>query len=114
MFFSELELQRIERDVGALCERRSPAHIRDKLRHDYKIEGQSVILFEVRPQWNDPSKYLELPYAKITYVKSRKIWKLYWHRADLTFHRYDPKESARQLSELVEEIDTDPYACFFG
>lgn len=80
----------------------------------YKVDGQSVILFEVRPQWNDPSKYLELPYAKLTFVRSRNLWKLYWRRADLKFHNYQPKSSARDLSALVEEIEKDPYGCFHG
>ena len=114
MAFSELELQRIKRDAGVFCAKRSPAHLRDKLRHDYRVERQSVILFEVRPQWNDPNTFLKLPYAKLTYIRSRNIWKLYWRRADQKFHRYDPKESAPYLAELIAEIDRDPHGCFFG
>ena len=114
MAFSELELQRIKREVGGLCKKRSPVHLRGKLRTEYKIEGLSIILYEVRPQWNDPKNFLELPFAKITYIKSRNIWKFFWRRADLKWHRYDPLDSAGQLSELIREIDTDPHACFFG
>jgi len=51
MAYSDIELQRIKRDVGGLCEKKSPAHLRDQLRVEYKIENQSVILCEVRPQW---------------------------------------------------------------
>ncbi len=114
MAFSEIELQRIKRDVSGLCKKRSPSHLRDKIRTEYKVEGQSVILFEVRPKWNDPKIFHKMPFAKITYVRSKNLWKLYWRRADLKFHPYNPKESAPQLSELLDEIDDDPYACFFG
>jgi len=114
MAFSEIDLQRIKREVGGLCKKRSPAHLRDKLRTEYKIEGNSIILCEVRPQWDDPKIFREHSFAKITFVKSKNIWKLYWQRADLKFHRYDPKESANQLSDLITEIDTDTHGCFFG
>lgn len=114
MTFSDIELQRIKREVGGLCKKRSPAHLREKLRTEYKIEGYSIILFEVRPQWNDPKIFRDHPFAKITFVKSKNIWKLYWQRADLKFHKYNPKESASKLSDLVKEIDNDPNACFFG
>lgn len=114
MAFSDIELQRIKREVGGLCEKRSPAHLKNKLRIEYKIEGQSVILYEVRPQWDDPKIFRDHPFAKITFVKSRNIWKLYWRRADLKFHKYDPKKSSSQLSDLVKEIDKDSHGCFFG
>jgi hypothetical protein len=54
MAFSEIELYKIKKLVGSLCEKRSPAHIRDQLRVDYKIQNQDIIIFEIRPQWNDP------------------------------------------------------------
>ena len=49
MAFSELELQRIKRDAGAFCAKRSPAHLRDKLRHDYRVERQSVFSLRYVP-----------------------------------------------------------------
>jgi hypothetical protein len=39
-------------------------------------------MVEIRPQWNDQTKKIEDSIAKATYVKSQKIWKLYWMRAD--------------------------------
>ena len=114
MAFSEIELHKIKKLVGSFCEKRSPAHIRDQLRVDYKIQNQDIIIFEIRPQWNDPKNQIESPFAKLKFVRSRNHWKLYWHRADMKWHKYEPFESSRDLGELVQEIDTDQHGCFFG
>ena len=36
MAFSEIEIYKINNFVGALCEKRAPESIRDKLRYEYK------------------------------------------------------------------------------
>lgn len=114
MAFSEIELHKIKKVIGSFCEKRSPAHIRDQLRVEYKIQNQDIIISEIRPQWNDPKKQVESPFAKLKFVRSRNHWKLYWHRADMKWHIYEPLDSSKDLSELANEIDTDQYGCFFG
>ena len=39
-----------------LSKYRPPVEIRPELDLGYEISGQSVILFEIRPVWNDESK----------------------------------------------------------
>lgn len=56
----------------------------------------------------------ELPVAKATFVKARKVWRLYWQRQDLKWHGYEPLPEVRSIEEVVAEIDVDPYACFWG
>ena len=114
MAFSDIERQKIENEVGGLCSQRTPAHLKDKLRFEYDIEKQNVFIYEVRPVFNNPEEYTKLPFAKLTYVKSQQIWKLYWKRASGKWERYKPKDSDRYLGELVQEIDKDPFGCFFG
>ncbi len=114
MAFSEIDRQRIKNEVGGLCSRRTPANLKDKLRFEYHIEKQNVFIYEVRPVWNNPKKITKLPFAKLTFVKSRNIWKLYWKRASGKWERYEPKDSDKDLGVLVQEIDKDPYGCFFG
>ncbi|MBT9439028.1 MAG: DUF3024 domain-containing protein [Desulfobacterales bacterium] len=114
MAFTEIEIHKINKFVGALCKKRSPGHIRDKLRYEYKIESQDVILFEIRPRWDEPNEQIRLPFAKLKFVRTQNIWKLFWQRADMKWHKYGPFESSRDLVELVAEIDADPHGCFFG
>jgi hypothetical protein len=114
MAFSEIDRQRIKNEVGGLCSQRTPTHLKDKLRFEYEIEKQNVLIYEVRPVWNNPKEHTKLPFAKLTYVNSRKIWKLYWKRASGKWVGYEPKDSDKDLGVLVQEINKDPYGCFFG
>jgi len=114
MAFSEIERQRIKKEVGGLCSQRTPPLLKDKLRFEYDIEKHNVFIYEVRPAWNNPKEHTRLPFAKLTYVKSQNIWKLYWKRASGKWQGYEPKDSNKDLGVLVQEIDEDPYGCFFG
>lgn len=94
--------------------RRPPPHIRSQLDLGYKITRQSVELFEIRPRWNDPQTILERPFAKATYVKTQRIWKIYWRRADLKWHSYQPVPEVKSIDEFFDVVDRDKHACFFG
>ncbi len=57
---------------------------------------------------------MEHPVAKATYVKTQGIWKVYWQRADLKWHGYEPDPEVETLQEFLAIVDRDEYACFFG
>jgi hypothetical protein len=115
MAFSEFEIKRIQKVVGRYIENsRPPEHLREQVDLSFKIKGQSVEIFEIRPTWNNPQKKIEESVAKTTYVKSRKLWKVYWQRADLKWHRYDPDPEVDSIEEFIELVENDDYACFFG
>ena len=115
MSFSEFEKKRIEKILGRYIEKnRPPENVRDQVDLSYKISGQSVEIFEIRPVWNDPNEKIEEPIAKATYVTSRDIWKVFRQRADLKWHRYDPDPEVASIEEFVELVENDDYACFFG
>lgn len=114
MAFSELELKRIEQTVGEFCRGRSPAHLNDKLRLEYSVKGHEVVIFERRPKWDNPDQAIESPVAKLKFIRSANKWRLYWQRADLKWHEYPGQSSSERLGDLVQEINADPLACFFG
>lgn len=115
MALSEFEIKRIQKIVGKYIEKnRPPEKIRDQVDLSFRISGQSVEIFEIRPMWNDPAEKIEISVAKSTYVKSRKVWKVFWHRADLKWHRYDPDPEVDDIEEFIEIVEKDEYACFFG
>ena len=62
MVISEFEVKRIEKLTGQFIEkRRPPSHIRKKLDIAYYISNQSVVIYEIRPRWYDPTKKIESP-----------------------------------------------------
>lgn len=115
MALSEFESKQVERAVsGFMDRRRPPSHIRPKLDFGHRITGQNLELFEIRPRWDDPSQKMESAIAKATYVKRTGNWKVYWQRADLKWHRYDPNPEVASVEEFLAVVEADEYACFFG
>lgn len=112
---SALVLSGVEKQIMEFVESRRPEeHIRPELDIGYRIIGQSFEIFEIRPRWKQPDITQEISVAKATYVNSKKIWKLYWMRADLKWHRYDPLSDTKSLQDVLKEIGEDPYCCFWG
>ena len=115
MALSEFETKKCEKLVREYVEKhRPPSHLRNQVDLSFRVKGQSVEIFEIRPLWNDPKKKIEEAVAKATYVKSQGIWKIYWQRADLKWHRYDPDPEVKTLEEFLRVVEKDEYACFYG
>lgn len=114
MAFDELELKRIKQGVGSFSPKHSPAHLKDKLRLEYAVKGHDVVIVERRPQWDNESEWTETPVAKLKFIRSANKWRLYWMRADMKWHEYQGLSSSHRLDDLVQEIDADPLAGFFG
>ncbi len=115
MAFTQLERMRCERDIAKFMDRRRPPpEIRSKLDLAYKIEGQSVEIFEVRPDWQDATKTMQSPVAKTTFVRSKNRWRVFWMRRDLKWHGYEPNDEVHSLEAFLNVVDRDEYCCFFG
>jgi hypothetical protein len=115
MAFSELESKRYEKAAKAFIDsRRPPPEIRPQLDLAFRIRGQSIEIFEIRPAWNDPSEKMENSVAKATYVRRKDVWRIFWQRADLAWHRYEPVPEVERVEEFFETVDADGYCCFFG
>ena len=93
---------------------RPAEEIKSKLDLSYKIENQSIILFEIRPDWQDPTIIRNSDYAKTTYVKSDKCWKIFWMRASGKWESYPPNARVNKLEDFLNIVDKDEYGCFKG
>jgi hypothetical protein len=115
MPFTEFETARIEAAMSDfMAKRRPPVEIRDKVDLAYRIEGQSVVIFSVRPFWRDSSETIEEPAAKATYVRKTDRWRIYWHRADMKWHAYLPHPESMFFDEFLAIVDEDDHCCFWG
>lgn len=115
MALSELEAARAKKVMDDfLARRRPPPDIRPKLDLGYRITGQSVEIYEVRPAWKDPNEKMEGAVAKATFVRTQNVWRVYWQRADLKWHAYDPVPEVSALPEFLAVVEEDAYACFWG
>ena len=114
MALTELERARIDKQLTAYCATRVPAEARAKLRVGYRVEGNSVILYEERPAFRPPYDWQEMVVAKFTWVATRRRWQLYCQHRDRRWHAYQALPGAARLSTLLDEVDRDPTGIFWG
>lgn len=97
-----------------LEKRRPPKEIRSQLDVGATYENSVVEIFEIRPRWDNPKEILHLPVAKSKYIKSKKIWKIYWMRGNGKWVLYEPKPEVTHLSEFLDTVGEDELGCFWG
>jgi Protein of unknown function (DUF3024) len=107
-------LEIIEALENFIDKKRPPEHIRKEVDLSYKIEDQSVIIFEIRPKWNNPEVTIECNIAKTTFVKSKNQWNVFWQRADLKWHSYSPNPILETLNQFLKLVEEDKFNCFWG
>jgi len=116
MAFSNEEIVRYSDLIEKLiwAKRRPPLHLREKVREGQRIAGHEIELFLVRPLFFDPTRKVESSIAKTRYVGTRKIWQVFWKRADGKWHRYKPRPEVRSLQAFLKLVEEDEYGCFWG
>lgn len=115
MAFTKQQLENINLSwEGFLMKRRPPPEIRDKVDLGMKIDGQAIIIHEIRPYYNDPGKIIHSPIAKTIYVQSSDKWKIYWMRGNLKWYPYDPQKVVNSFNDFLIEVDNDSNYCFWG
>jgi len=94
--------------------RRPPLHLRDRIREGQRFSEQAIELFFVRPAFNRPGEHTEESIAKVEFVRSHGVWRIFWKRADGRWHAYQHRPEAKSLVDALREIDADSLHCFFG
>ncbi|MBA2746512.1 MAG: DUF3024 domain-containing protein [Flavisolibacter sp.] len=115
MAFNPQQLQ----DITTMMEEhlksiRPEPEIRHQLDIGWRHDGQSVYLYEIRPQWNDETIIRHYDYAKATWVEKRKLWKIFWLRASLKWEAYEPLLTVGNLQRFLIEVEKDPLGAFKG
>ena len=115
MALNDIERKRIEKMVDAFVQkRRPPGYVRPQLDVGFRVTGQSVEIFQIRPRWNKPDEKIEESVAKATLVRGKSRWKILWKRADLKWHSYEPVPEVDSLDEFLAVVEKDECSCFWG
>ncbi len=114
MALPPLVRQLVDSKLTKYCKNKIPPKLRDKIRLSYKVWGNNVTLIESRPYWFDPSKWSELKVAQFRYDPDKKHWTLYWADRNDRWHVYWDVEPAKDIEELLREVDEDPTGIFWG
>lgn len=113
MAFTDLEYHSVSREielfVGSI---RSPLHLRSKIEIVYRITNQTINIGELRLFWRrNTGETSILPVAKITFIRSGNIWKLYWMHGNV---KWEFHSDAASLAEALNMVRADSSCCFWG
>ena len=97
-----------------IAKRRPPAELRAQVDIRAVVDGSTVTLMFLRPHYLEKSEILEHPFARARWVGTKKVWQLYWMRANGEWNSYQAMPSAKTMREILAEVDRDPNCCFFG
>lgn len=108
----DLDVARVRR----WCEQRVPEHVREQIRVECDVGSRHLTIVECRPPWREgmSPEWTRFPVARLRYVKTTGRWSLYWRDRNLRFHAYDRLAPSEHIGDLLEEIDRDPTAIFWG
>jgi hypothetical protein len=93
---------------------RPPAEIRDKLDIGYTFRSNSLMIFEIRPKWDNHFVKTNSPIAKARYIKSKDLWKIYWMRGNGNWEPYEPQPECSTLNSFFRILQKDQHGCFWG
>lgn len=112
---SDLQLHQINKAGEVFLSKRRPAEaIRMESDLNYRIQDQSIEIFELNESYRTPNQMEEMPIAKATFVKSKNHWRVFWMRADLKWHGYEPQPTVAEVADFFKLVDEDAFYCFFG
>ena len=96
------------------CASRHQSTIR-ATRHCY-VQARHLTIVECRPPWREDmgAEWTRFPIARLRYTKTTKTWSLYWRDRNVRVHEYDLVPPTSRVDDLLEEIDRDPTAIFWG
>lgn len=102
--------------VRRWAEHRIPEHVRDQVRLEFAVTDRTITILECRPPWRPDygPEWTRFPIARLRYTKTRDQGSLYWRDRNLNFHEYDLTDPSSNVQDLLDEIDRDPTAIFWG
>ena len=98
------------------CDQRVPHHIQDELRSECEVAPRHLTIVERRPPWREGigPEWTRLPIARLRYTRADRTWTLYWRDRNARFHLYDRLAPSPRVDDLLDEIEQDPTAIFWG
>jgi uncharacterized protein with HEPN domain len=100
--------------VRQWCRIRVPAHLQDQVRVEVDIDVRHLTIVECRPPWNGVGDWTRLPVARLRFTKVTGLWSLYWRDSNARFHLYDRLGASANVQTMLDEIEQDPTAIFWG
>jgi Protein of unknown function (DUF3024) len=104
------------KEVEAFCDGRVPHELRDQVRLELSVRGNSITIVERRPPWREDfgPDWSSVKVAQLRLEPSARVWTLYCSDANGRWLRYSDAQPSNDIRSLLNEIDADPTGIFWG
>lgn len=106
----EKDLRRIE----TWCRERVPESHLDQLRVEADEAPRHVTIVEVRPPWDGEDEWTRFVVARLRFTATTGLWTLYWVDRNERFHQYPRRSSSKNVQTLLNVLERDEDAIFWG
>jgi hypothetical protein len=116
MALPELVRAAAEKELDTFCEERVPLRVRDEVRLEYSVRGDTLTLVERRVAWRPKSHdepWTTQPIAQFRFDSKVRLWTLFWPDRDGHWHR-DDAPPANGVGALLDVVDRDPTGIYWG
>jgi hypothetical protein len=103
-----------EAKLDTYCREKVPAKLSAALRLGYSVRGNSVTMFEERPDLLRPTEWARTVVAQFRYDPQAARWSLYCADRNSRWHLYDEVGPTRDIGVLLREVEKDPTGIFWG
>lgn len=116
MALPELVRRSAESSVGAFSERRIPPHVRDQIKLEFTVRGDSITIVERRPPWRADigPDWSTMKIAQLRFDAGSGTWSLWWSDRNERWHRVPDLDATPDIDQLLAVIDDDPAGAFWG
>lgn len=106
--FSEVQIKKYIERI------RPPEEVRDQVDISYWFQNDVIEIFEVRPKWDNHKEKINIPVARAKYIKSKKVWRIYWKNSKDKWIKYGAKPEVEKFSDFIVILEKDENHCFWG
>jgi len=93
---------------------RVPSHLRSEIGFITKSQSNTIIAYEKRPLFSDPSRTSCIEIFRVRYADFDNRWHLYWMRKFGKWWPYIPKKPIFTVEDCIREVEADAWGCFWG
>ena len=104
----------VERLLGRYCERLCPPAFERQVRLDFSIDGDAVILHEIKPVFGIASLFRRVDVARFRYRSRDGAWRLDYRPLLAARWQVYPCSPTRAFIALLAEVDADPKGVFWA
>jgi hypothetical protein len=114
MALDKLQKRMVKNILEKFCSERIPMALQNQIKLEFNIRGNYVTLFEKKIYFKGPSQWTKGKIAQFRYDPDNNKWTLYWWRHTGKWYKYEEIKPQNDLQKLVDEVDKDPTAIFWG